>query len=173
MMNNEFTPIAGYENYYEINIDGIVKSVSRTIKLKKGSRKINSKILSTRLNNCGYEEVRLSMDNITTTKFVHRLLAEAFIPNPDQKKEINHKDGNTQNNSIGNLEWVTHSENMLHAYKFGLIKNKAKPVIDICTGQKFSSTKEASLCLGINQSTLKSYLNGAIKNNSTCLQYAA
>jgi hypothetical protein len=53
---------------------------------------------------------------------VHRLVAKEFIPNDDPKKEINHKDGNPKNNHVSNLEWVTHSENLIHAHANGLVK---------------------------------------------------
>lgn len=56
---------------------------------------------------------------------VHRVVAQEFIPNPDNKSDINHKDGNKNNNSVDNLEWVTKSENMLHAYRTGLVKPHA------------------------------------------------
>jgi hypothetical protein len=65
----------------------------------------------------GYFRIRLNGKKYS----IHRLIAETFIPNPDNKPEVNHKDGNKLNNHISNLEWVTHSENTKHAFKMGLI----------------------------------------------------
>lgn len=64
----------------------------------------------------GYLRVHLRNNNGPRHKPIHRLVAEAFIPNPDNKPEVNHKDGNKKNNYVGNLEWCTGSENMRHAF---------------------------------------------------------
>lgn len=133
---------------------------------KKGS----NKFLKSRIDRAGYSTVRLNKNGQSSTQFVHRLLAAAFIPNPKNKPFINHINGIKIDNRLENLEWVTHAENIKHAYKTGLI-NKSKSVVDNCTGKTFKNSKEASCYLGINQSTLKSYLNGNIKKNPTCLQY--
>ena len=169
-VNNNWHSIIGYEGYYEINNTGVVKSLERKIKVNKRSRKISSTIMKVRINNCGYAEVRLTKNKISKTTFIHILLAKVFIPNPTDKPEVNHINGNKLDNRLINLEWVTHSENMKHAYENGLIK-KAKQVIDTCSGKEFSSTREAAKVYGINFSTLKNYLNGCIKINPTCLQY--
>lgn len=68
----------------------------------------------------GYEMIRLHENGKARVKSIHRLLAEAFIPNPQKLPEVNHKDGNTANNLISNLEWCTGRENKRHAYRIGL-----------------------------------------------------
>jgi len=62
--------------------------------------------------------------NDAADKYVHRIVAKAFIPNPDNKETVNHKDGNKQNNHVDNLEWHSYTENMMHAHKTGLYSNK-------------------------------------------------
>lgn len=70
----------------------------------------------------GYLRIYVSVNSRRKGFSVHRLLAMAFIPNPEHKPEVNHKDGVKSNNSLSNLEWVTKSENIIHAYKTGLQK---------------------------------------------------
>jgi hypothetical protein len=73
------------------------------------------------VNEHGYHQVRLSSADLTPHDFrVHQLVARAFVPNPHQRGEINHKNGDKADNSAGNLEWATRSENILHAFRTGL-----------------------------------------------------
>ena len=74
------------------------------------------------IDHCGYREVLLSENGKTNNARVHRLMAETFIPNPYNLRDVNHKDGNKLNNDISNLEWVSHSGNVKHAYDNGLEK---------------------------------------------------
>lgn len=78
----------------------------------------NTECVPTITDTSGYASVRLPDKN----HLVHRLVAEAFIPNPDDKPQVNHKDGNKRNNNVWNLEWVTHKENIEHAKESGLLK---------------------------------------------------
>lgn len=164
-------PVKGYENYYEISNTEIVRSKERIINLKKGTRKVKGREIKPRLNNCGYFEIRLSKNGIVHSTFIHVLLAQAFIPNPENKKEVNHKNGIKTSNQLENLEWCTHKENMQHASKTGLLVKMSKPIIDTCTGQKFKNLKEACKVYAINYNTMRNRLTGNIKKNPTCLEY--
>lgn len=106
--------IEGYENKYLISDSGNVKSL-----VDKNGEKTN-KILKPRIAKNGYLYVNLWKKSKSKTKKIHRLVAEAFIPNPNNCPCINHKDGNKQNNNINNLEWCTYSENAKHAFVEGL-----------------------------------------------------
>jgi len=167
-----FKSVSGYEGYFEISESGEVWGIKRMVVTVNGLRTIRGRKIKERINNNGYWEVRLSKDGKSTTTFIHILIAKAFIPNPLNKSEVNHINGIKTDNRLENLEWVTHSENMKHAYKLGLIKPLCKHVVDNCTGKEYSSVKEAAIDLNINYGTFRNYLNGNIKNK-TCLEYAA
>ncbi len=122
--------------------------------------------LQKRVDRAGYYTVRLNRDGRSFTKYVHRLLAEAFIPNPNNLPQINHKNGCKTDNRIDNLEWVTHGKNIEHAYQTGLISKTSKKVRLASTGEVFESIRQASVKLSIPYSTLKNYLNGTRKNVS-------
>ena len=78
------------------------------------------KFLTPWKNKAGYLYLNLFFRNISIRKSVHCIVAETFIPNPENKPQVNHKDGNKENNDVSNLEWVTQSENNLHAIKNNL-----------------------------------------------------
>ena len=112
--------IHGYSDY-QISNYGRVKS----LKFNK------EKILKLPVTKKGYLQIRLYKNgkrklNHSYRFYIHRLVANAFIFNPDNKPEINHKDGNKMNNYIDNLEWVIHSDNMKHAIKKGLFDNNGE-----------------------------------------------
>lgn len=114
--NQGMKPIPGYESLYMINQSGEVLSLERQVKTKGGSfRTIPQHYLTWQLTHDGYLFVKLTKNKIKTCIKVHRLVAMAFIPNPENKPQVNHKDGNKTNNTICNLEWVTGKENMEHA----------------------------------------------------------
>ena len=156
--------VPGFDNY-EINTAGIIRS-----KYSSYVDPENAK----RIDRAGYWTVRLNRKGKTSTQFIHRLLAHAFITNPDNKRYVNHKNGIKTDNRLENLEWVTHQENVQLAYNTGLISkaSQIRVVVDTCTGNRYNSVKEAAQALSIPYSSCKNYLNGN-RPNITTLRYAA
>ena len=127
----------------------------------------------------GYARIGIYVGNYKTkTIKVHRLIAETFIENPFNKKDVNHIDGDKSNNCISNLEWCTRSENIKHAFRNGLkkiskkqidgVKNRfSKKLVDIQSGKKYPSLKAASIDLDISYATLKNYFRPNRKNKTT------
>lgn len=128
-MMEEWKEIDGTNGVYEISNTGKVRSNNY---LGHGSQKE----IALQTDQKGYLRTRIYVGNIRKSIKVHREVAKAFIPNPECKPEVNHKDGNKKNNCVDNLEWVTASENEYHAYANGL-KEKAR---EHCKqmGKKFS-----------------------------------
>lgn len=112
--------IAGYEGIYQISDNGIIRGVDRTANRKRGVIKGVIKHI-TKLPN-GYLQVMLSKNAVKKHIGVHRLVAQNFIENKYNKGYVNHKNGIKTDNRVSNLEWVTQSENQIHAYKTGLQK---------------------------------------------------
>lgn len=113
--------IKGYEGCYQVSNMGRVKSLSRVIVRSDGqSITVKERILSESKNDRGYYGVRISKNGKQSTPKIHSLVANAFIPNPQNLKEVNHKDGNKKNNYVDNLEWSTRSHNIKHAFDNGL-----------------------------------------------------
>jgi hypothetical protein len=163
LFTQDWCPVVGYEDYYEINFLGVIRSKHKLTQ---------SRTMTQRIDWAGYWSVRLNKPGrLSSTQRVHRLLAMAFIANPDKKCCVNHLNGNKLDNSLTNLAWATHKENVTHAYQNNLIKPKTKKVIDKCTGEIFNSTKEAAAHVNMNFDTVRQYLNGGIKKNPTCLEY--
>ena len=103
--------------------------------------------LSPCVHSKGYLRVNISVNGVNHTRRIHRLVASAFIPNPENKPQVNHKNGNKQDNSVENLEWVTGSENILHAYRSLSIRNpRAKLTCEQVSAIKNST--ETSTVLG-------------------------
>lgn len=129
-MNKEiWKDVKGYEGYYKVSNYGNVKSVDRVIKSKSprhnnGLIKRKGAVMKQRLSHKGYPTVYLSKNNSQKTVVVHRLVAKAFIPNPENKPQVNHKDTDKENNNVNNLEWSTNIENMRHAVKSGVFDDR-------------------------------------------------
>lgn len=148
-MQQEWTRIVGFSNY-EVSDDGCVRNVGNKREIKTHIHSKTSPYLNVIIAN---DEGKKKHKNI------HRLVAEAFINNPQNKPCVNHKDGNKLNNHKDNLEWVTHSENDLHAFRNGLrhstskqiqkaIASTRKPVRNKTTGEEFESITKAAESIG-------------------------
>ena len=111
--------LKGYREIYEISNYGKVRHKERD-----GARGyiVSSRELIPQINSSGYYRVSLNLTGKPKSYFVHRLVAELFLPTSDETLVVNHKDGNKLNNRVDNLEWVTHSENQKHAFALGLKK---------------------------------------------------
>lgn len=118
----EWRDIVGYEGLYQVSNLGRVKSVPHLVKNRSGCRMLPERILKQRNSSWGgnYLQVQLYNRQNRECKAVHRLVAEAFHINPENKCDVNHIDGNKQNNCASNLEWATRSENIQHAMNTGL-----------------------------------------------------
>jgi len=118
-----FKDIKGYEGIYQISNYGTVKALARTVTNKHGKpQNYPERVLKPEqyeMSNTKYCRVSLSKNHKVTRFLVHRLVAIHFIPNTLNKEHVNHIDNNGLNNHVSNLEWCTHSENMLHAQKQG------------------------------------------------------
>lgn len=119
MTNKEWKVIPGYENLYEVSNHG------KIARIDKGFR-----LLRQRLNGRGYPQVNLSKEGVLYTVAVHRLVAEAFVPNPNHYTEVNHLDENKQNNNASNLEWCTRKHNVNYGSRTEKQSRKiSKPVV--------------------------------------------
>lgn len=175
-MTSEFRPIPGFENHYEINRIGEIRSIARiTVCKNKKVLKIKQVIIKTKEDHrSGYLVVSLHRSvKKTTTQYVHRLVAKTFIPNPQNKPLVNHLDGDKLNASVDNLEWVTYAENHQHAIQKNLAKLPYKnrsPVKDVCNDVTYSTMSEAAAKSGLKLHELRVLLRHPEKCN--CLRRA-
>ncbi len=133
-MKELWKDIKGYEGCYQVSNLGRIKSLDRMTNNQYGEYFMKGRILKNSIiKDKGYCRVSLNNGNGKISKRVHRLVAEAFIPNPENKPEVNHKDGNKLNNCVSNLEWCTNKENIEHSIRTGLKKH--------CNGCSNSSSK--------------------------------
>ena len=144
--------------------------VSNTGRVRRRGSKVDHSVRDLK----GFLATDLYKDNSRSTKRVHRLVAEAFIPNPDGKPEVNHIDGNKHNNRVSNLEWVTSKENCRHAWDKGIMtpsrgmsgKNnpnagrKSRPFKIVETGEVFDTLYDCEKAIDGNNRHINDCLRG-------------
>ena len=169
-MQEIFKDIENAEGLYQVSNLGNVRSYNNKNK--------ECRLLSPNKQQKGYETVTLK-GNINKMCSIHRLVAKAFIPNPQNKKEVNHINGIKNDNRLENLEWATSSENRVHAYKTGLQKGHQKrgkdsplsmPVIQLTLDGKFvakyAAGKEAARQIRGHAGSINRCCNGKNKSSS-------
>lgn len=160
----QWKEIQGYNGRYFISSNGQIKN-------KYG------KILKPWIRN-GYYTIGLMINKKRTNYYIHRLVAEYFLSNPDKQRNfVNHLDGDKLNNNVSNLEWCTRQENAQHAYETGLLvptvenllRFDRKPVIRIEDGKWFSGVTEAANQMGVCEAAMSKCLNKGL--SATCCGY--
>lgn len=172
-MATEWKTIPNFDDY-KISNNGEVISIVRYVYSKKEKTVVpfyREKVLKQFKNRGGYMCVGIGSKGNRKTMKIHRLVATAFIPNPQNLPEVNHKDGDKTNNCVNNLEWCTASENVRHAYRTGIqprspkrinlfMKNRKENSVAVCLAspdgltEKFSSIQKCAEALGIDRSTV-------------------
>lgn len=172
----KWKPVVGFEGMYEVSDKGSVKSLARPA-WGKTNRFVKEKILTSKVSRTGYEITHLRKDGKNCHPSVHRLVAEAFIPNVESKPTVNHIDGDKLNNSVSNLEWATHKEQSDHAFESDLIvKHNSKlysPSFKIKVKEYFDnvgcSIRQLADVFCISQRTAGRIANGAFNKVRTKL----
>lgn len=154
--DEQWKPIKDYEGMYEVSDRGRVKALERVKWNGKGYQKLNEIILSLGVTKKGYLVATLSKNGVHKTFRVHRLVADAFVPNDLCKEQVNHIDGDKKNNSAKNLEWVNNSENQNHAIKRGLRKSFKvdKEVLEKLYVAERKTIAEIAELFGVSKSTV-------------------
>ena len=167
-MEEIWKDIPGYEGRYQISNFGRVKSFLH-VGVRNTVKRIdeNSHFIKSVHDAYGYCQVRLRKNDNGTTRKVHRLVADAFIPNPNGLKEINHKDENKDNNRVDNLEWCDRDYN-IHYGTWVSRNPRLRPVVQYTLDgvfvRQYNSIREASRATGIRYENIRSCAAKQITN---------
>lgn len=162
-MKEIWKDIKGYEGLYQVSNLGRVKSLERYKENHNKLQKVEKKIKIPSLDNIGYLKTILYRENKQKNLRIHRAVAQAFIPNPNNYSQVNHKDGNKLNNNVNNLEWITSTGNIKHAWDNGLRKHLKRPIYQLDLKGNYIKTWnnicEASRELNICRSSISACCN--------------
>lgn len=149
---------------------GRARTLDRYVPNKNGKRVVKGRILTQHSNGTGYLQVGPRINGRKINIYIHRLVAECFLPNPENLPEINHKDNNPLNNNISNLEWCSRNYNMSYREKYGTPAKESAPkvsvyVVELKTQKVlwFESQREAERSLGVAQQSISAVLKGKLK----------
>jgi len=171
--------VENYEDIYQISNMGLIKSIDRKVNHSKyGLINTKGKFLKGGIDTAGYRRLNLIKDGKYTTQSIHKLVCIHFIPNPENKKEGNHKRGIKLDNRVTELEWLTHHENILHAWETGLCVPQIRPKGKECSLSKsilrfskngefierFESIREANKMTGIDRKDISQCASGKTKS---------
>lgn len=171
-MEEIWKPIPLLHGKYEASNKGNIRSLPRQVNMYQngiiGKKTINGKVLKPQNNGNGYKYVAVSFESKRKNYYVHRLVADAFLENSESLPQVNHKDGNKENNAVTNLEWCSVKENLIHAFATGLKSNENTKssirVLDKETGNVFPTIRSAANFFNVKYGLLKEALN----RNSEC-----
>lgn len=169
-MEEVWKDIKGYEGLYQISTLGRIKSLGRYVYYSKGNynRYYPERILNGSVNNEGYMRITLSKNKVPTTYLIHRLVSDAFIPNPNNLPCINHKDEDKTNNVVSNLEYCTVAYNNTYNNRHKKIAKKLSiPILQYSLDGKFirewSGTREAARGIGLEKRCESSNITKVLK----------
>ena len=168
LYNERWRSIKGYEGIYEVSDYGRIRSIDRFVEIEVRGRKIKkkykSKIIKPSTINSGYQVVWLSKHGEVSPFSVHRIVAIAYIENPNDYEDVNHKNGNKKDNRVENLEWCTRRENIQHCYH---VLGRKPPVVTsvrcVETGEKYASIKDAARATNLTPGAISHAINGFSK----------